>query len=232
MNRIKFNNPISASNKRGFLLVEMLVAVFLFTIIMLISITAVLSLVEVNRKNQSIKSVVNNLTLVASSLAKNIAVSTKYYCGEPSSEYPGDKDDPQSFTGADAECNGDTSDQITMKYNEDADGDGEDDIYSYKYIETGQDENGSYGSIYRKINNGSFVAMTAPEVKVTRLSFYIANTEPLLVPILGGDATGDAKQPRVTMVVSGYAGDKPNTQSRFNIQTTISQRSLDVFYID
>ncbi len=218
--------------QQGFLLVEMLVAVFIFTIVMFVSITAVLALIDANKKNQSIKSVVNNLNLVVGSMAKNLAVGTFYYCGIASSNtyVPSDANELLNYNH---DCvNGSSS--ITFTFNEDSNGTGPNpDVIRYKYVET--DSVNHTGYIARSIdstNNTDFIAITAPEVHVTSLMFYVFGTAPLVVPIDGGAALGDAEQPYVVMVVRGYAGNTNTTKSQFHIQTTVSQRSLDAYYKD
>ena len=207
----------------------MLVAVFLFTIVMFVAMAAVLALIDTNRKNQNIKSVVNNLTLVVSSISKNIAVSTGYYCGEVEE---GDFDYFESTDYKDygADCAGsDPSQALTMRYNEDGTDVGiEPDIYRYKFVVT--DDAAGTGTVYRSISGGDYFPITAPEVKITRFDFYVMNTQTLVVPINGGAAFGDTRQPRVLLIIEGYAGAKETSKSSFRLQTTISQRSLDVIY--
>jgi len=217
----------------GFLLVEMLVAVFIFSIVMFVSLGAVLTLVDTNKKNQSIKSVVNNLTLVMNGIAKNLAVSTKYYCGEADAEYPGN--DPKDYSGSDtggtggsADCQTRPESAITFTFNEDANGDGFLDVMRYKYEKT---DGNNTGRIVRSIDSmDNYIPVTAPEVKITDLRFYVMGTEPLIIPINGDDPSGDTLQPHVVMVVKGYAGAKQSIKSEFQIQTTVSQRALDAIY--
>ncbi len=226
------------SNRSGFLLVEMLVAVFLFTIVMLVSLTAVLALVDANKKNQNIKSVVNNLTLVVNGIVKNIAVSTKYYCGAVSQntylagDYTPDDSDCTAFVDSGGNIQDPAQSEIAFTFNEDTNNDGELDVFRYKFVTTeqGVDEDGGaidVGRIYRSVDSDApedFLPVTAPEVKITSVRFYVYDTEPLNF-ITG--TPSDTKQPRVVMIVVGYAGQKDSTRSRFHVQTTISQRTLD-----
>src|SRR3989344_865344 len=64
---------------------------------------------------------------------------------------------------------------------------------------------------------GSFIAVTAPEVVVEDLKFYTT-----------GSSTTDSNQPRVLIIVRGYAGTKEKTRSDFDIQTSVTQRQLDI----
>lgn len=226
------------SAKKGFLLIEMLVAVGIFTVVMLISITAVLSILDVNKKNQSMKSVINNLNLAINGIAKNLTVSKGYYCGIATDPYPHGAS-PNDYIGDNADCptlngvNSEPGDAITMTSNKDEDGDGLPDIIRYR-LHVDQD---GLGRIERSINDDSedsFVAVTSPEVDVESLKFYVFNTSPLMINKLNGEADPDSEtvQPRVVMVVRGYAGVKEITRTQFNIQTTVSQRALDVVYTD
>ncbi len=72
--------------------------------------------------------------------------------------------------------------------------------------------------IQRSVDNGAtYVGVTSPEVTVEDMKFYVF-----------GAATGDNIQPRVLITVRGYAGTKPTLQSRFTLQTMLSQRALEL----
>src|SRR3989344_8697452 len=53
----------ATSSLRGFTLVEMIVAIALFSIVMVVSVGALLALVTANRKAQALQSVMNNLNI-------------------------------------------------------------------------------------------------------------------------------------------------------------------------
>ena len=63
-----------------------------------------------------------------------------------------------------------------------------------------------------------FIPITAPEVKLTSVNFQVIGARP---------TPGDVQQPRIVMTVQGYAGVNLRSQSYFNLQTTITQRTLD-----
>jgi hypothetical protein len=75
----------------------------------------------------------------------------------------------------------------------------------------------SNGRIYKQRFgvDTSPVPVTAEEVVITYMRFYVI-----------GSSAGDLKQPRVVMTISGDVGTGKN-KSTFNIQTAISQRSID-----
>ena len=58
--------------------------------------------------------------------------------------------------------------------------------------------------------------LTAPEVVIEEAQFYVT-----------GSALGDGLQPTVTIVVKGRAGANTDSESVFNIQTTVTQRLPD-----
>jgi len=70
-------------------------------------------------------------------------------------------------------------------------------------------------SIQVKNGPGGFTDITSPEINVEDLSFYVV-----------GVGT-DGRQPRVLITIRGTAGVQDKVISTFNLQTTISQRSLD-----
>lgn len=76
------------------------------------------------------------------------------------------------------------------------------------------------GGIERRIidggNDSGWIGLTAPEVQISDMRFYVTGAE-----------AGDAIQPLITISIRGEAGVQLATDSRFNIQTTVTQRVLD-----
>jgi type II secretory pathway pseudopilin PulG len=71
--------------------------------------------------------------------------------------------------------------------------------------------------IERSTDGGSnYFGITSPEISIDGLQFYVTGT-----------GLTDKKQPKVIMVIRGQAGAKAKEISRFEIQTTISQRAID-----
>ena len=59
----------------------MIIAVALFSIVMLVCVSALLSLVAANRKAQALQSVMNNLNITLDGMARNIRMGSNYHCG-------------------------------------------------------------------------------------------------------------------------------------------------------
>ena len=96
-----------------------------------------------------------------------------------------------------------------------------------EFEESGGDPNDSGDNILYQLNgnqierssNGgaTFVSVTAPEVVVESLRFYVDGAGP----------TPDQEQPSVLIVVNGRAGISDRAQTDFSIQTFVSQRLPD-----
>lgn len=67
--------------------------------------------------------------------------------------------------------------------------------------------------IFRAVDASEALAISAPEITVENLKFYVQ-----------GAAVSSQAQPRVTIVIQGYAGATAKIRTPFNLQTTLSQR--------
>lgn len=187
--------------QRGFTLIEMIVAVGLFAVVMMVSVSALLALVNANRKAQALQAVMNNLNVAVDGMVRSARMGSSYHCGAAGSY------------SIPADCStGDT-------------------LFAFEPFHTGvtiippwvywyaTDSNG-IGRLY-KSEDGTLtggVPITAPEVSIESVTFYVI-----------GSARGDATQPKVLMIIKGSAGGtKITTQSTFHIQATAVQRILDL----
>lgn len=185
------------SSEKGFTLIELTVAVALFTVIMLVSVGALLSLVTANRKARSLESVINNLNITLDGMVRGVRMGSTYNCGGASVPSP----------SSGANCPDGASTFSFAPYGSDVDIQSERFVYSF-----------SNGQIMRSTQGGSnTVAITAPEVTITDLKFYVIGT-----------IVGDVHQPKVVIVVKGTAGDTEKVQSTFHFQATGVQRTLDI----
>lgn len=65
----------------GFTLIELMIALALFTVIAFISIGAILSIFDANRRSQASKTIVDNLNYSIESMARTVRFGTNYHCG-------------------------------------------------------------------------------------------------------------------------------------------------------
>lgn len=80
--------------RKGFTLIEIMVASSIFIIVMFIAVGAILSLVNGNRKAQALSSVVSNLNVSLDSMVREIRTGSNY-------SFPGNPKSTIQFTNAD-----------------------------------------------------------------------------------------------------------------------------------
>ena len=77
-----FNSPKHQEKHiRGFTLVELMVSVSVFSIVMLISMGAILTVVDANRKSQALRAVMDNLNFAFEGMTRDIRFGDNYHCG-------------------------------------------------------------------------------------------------------------------------------------------------------
>jgi len=69
------------SSKSGFALIEVIISVALFSVVMTVGIGSLFSLINANKKSQSLKVVINNINLAMEGMSKEIRVGYDYNCG-------------------------------------------------------------------------------------------------------------------------------------------------------
>src|SRR3989344_6942470 len=68
------------NSRKGFSVVEMLVAVALFTAVVLMSIAAMMALVDANYKTRSVRTAMDNLGFIIDDMARDLRVGSRYRC--------------------------------------------------------------------------------------------------------------------------------------------------------
>lgn len=191
------------ADQRGFTLIELTVSVSLFIAVMLVSVGALLALVDANRKARALESVINNLNITIDGMVRAIRMGSRYNCGSAAI--------PNPENGAD--CAEGLSSFSFAPFGSDDDTQAE--RFVYTFIEP---SGGNGGYLMRSEAGGSNpMRVTAPEVSISDMDFYVVGT-----------VVRDIVQPKVVIVVKGTAGATPKTQSTFYIQSTAVQRTLDI----
>ncbi len=145
--------PRNNSNaSAGFSLVEMLVAVALFSVVMLISVSTLLALVDANRKAQALQSVMNNLNTAIDGMVRAMRMGSKYHCGNV-----GLYSDPRN-------CTGDTFIAFEAFGGNKSSGS---DQWVYWY-------DANTKRMYKSVDGGTTaLPLTAPEVRIDDAKFYV-----------------------------------------------------------
>jgi prepilin-type N-terminal cleavage/methylation domain-containing protein len=188
--------------KKGFTLIEIMTAVSVFAVITTISMGSILTVFDVNRKSESIKTVMDNLNLALESMAREMRFGTNYICNPllPMLD---------TITAPDPCTGGDTSVAFLAT----------DGVTKIVYRQT---DNGVGTGIEKSRDGGqSFVPVTAPELTIQDIKFFVIGALPSV-------SEGSPLQPKVLIRIRGVAGSKEGTKTSFTIQTLVSQRKLDV----
>jgi len=197
---------------KGFTLIEMIVVLGAFTIVITISLSSFLAILNAQKKSISIGNVQENLRFAMEMMLKEIRTGTSYYCGIVYDDFGNGANNRDCASGGPV---------ITFR------------TPSFKVIiyrlKNGVIE--KYSSDYSNPQCAStpsdddcFLKMTFPEIKIQDLKFYVVGSRPLIL----SDSSPDKLQPRVTITLLGNMGlSQKGTLSSFNIQTTVSQRQID-----
>lgn len=171
----------------GFTLVEMIVAVGLFAIVMLVSVSTLLALVHANRKAQALQSVMNNLNIALDGMARAIREGEDYRCGSAAPA------DPNCAAGG------------TVLYFEPFCPDGGCSDWAYTF-------DGTTNRIYKSTDGGTnFLPLTAPEIHIDSLTFYVIGAQrtdsiqPKVMIVVKGTVEGGGRTTDTTFHVQSTA---------------------------
>lgn len=197
--------------KNGFTLIELLVSVALFSIIMVMALGALLSLSSADRRAETLKSAIDNITFALDSMSRAIRTGSTYDCGN------------QASTAVQDCSNG--ADYFTFLSSGG--------VQTYYRLENLTiDPSGAaascdqtapnVGCIERSINGGStWLPITSPDIVVGGAGylFHAIGTAP--------SSAGNYIQPKVIITVSGTVPITSSQTTAFNMQTSVTQRIYD-----
>ena len=199
---------IKKSKTRGFSLIELLVALGLFSFVITITTTGLLSLLDANAKSQTLRLAMDNLSFVLDNLSRNVRTGYNYLCYTSAPSGPDIGSDTDDCTDGEALAftDGETGNRVTYRlYNDSI-------------------ERGVYDSDNGIVNPSSpWRLVTASNVKITDLEFLVSGTD-----YNTSTGAGKDEQPTVTIWLTGKVGSFKKTASEFEIQTTVTQRILDL----
>ncbi|HMP67537.1 MAG TPA: prepilin-type N-terminal cleavage/methylation domain-containing protein [Candidatus Paceibacterota bacterium] len=166
------------SDNAGFTLIEMLVSIALFTIVIVISVSSIITTIDVNRKSQSLTTVMTDLNFALESMTRTIKTATKVTVSNGEYTF---RDQRGDFV---------------------------------RYVHVGQ-------AIQRCTSSGQ----TEQCIQMTSTQTEIDNFSLTAIPaVFSGQSYS---QPRFLMNVSGVARVGPNISSDYNIQTTVTPRTIN-----
>jgi prepilin-type N-terminal cleavage/methylation domain-containing protein len=214
----------SKSKNSGFTLIELMVAISLFSTVMVIVIGALLALNNANRRAQAVRAVIDNLNFAMEDVTRNIRTSTDIECARNGISDDGRIRDPNN--GA-INCGSEPVHAIFVKGQLEQI-DKVDTATCYFYIfdtESGtlrysSRENVPSGRVDNSICSKAMIGSTysgfiSPEVVLGNMSFFVENFDP----------REGKRRSKVTINLNGdinlseYSFTVP-----FNVQTTVSKR--------
>ncbi len=189
---------------RGFSLIELMVSLTIFSIVMTLSISTLLVLIDANAKAQALSSSMTNLSFALDSMTRNIRTGKDFRCVSGGSLN-------LSLAGGNADCSG--SDGIAFTP-------GFEDTWRMGYRLNGT-------VIEQRIDKlpavGSWVPITSDSapaaVNVSDLEFTVSGS--------ASAASNDGSQPRISLLVVGSVTNGLETPTTFKVQSNVTQRVLD-----
>ncbi len=188
--------------ERGVTIVELLVSVAIFSLVAMVSVTALINTMEINKGNQAFKTSFDNLTFALDSMSRNIRLGSSYYCSQAvdTQSYTAPSQPATSVGGVTQDC---PSGGIHLSFL---------DFQVTNQVDVYQLHNGAIEELYRgPTGNASYIPITAPQINVTNLTFYV------------NGSTQCGFGPSVRMVVAGTVTVGDQTRS-FNLENFLSQR--------
>ena len=190
-------------NNGGFTIIETMIAVALFSIIVMVGMGALLNANLIYTKSQDIRSIIDNLSFVMEDMSKNLRTGSDYHCIDDGDINPTPPVAPHdcSINGKGISFKSSSGDQwVYVIFND--------------------------GTIEKSVAGGAaetFTTITSPEVKIDSASSFLVTGA--LPP--NSDGSGDHQQPFVTIKLVGKITSK-GVDTPFTLQTSISQRSVDI----
>lgn len=200
---------VSLQKNTGFTLIEMLVALSLFTIVITIAVGAFLALIGASKSVQGEQSVITTLTFVLDSMTREIRTGTNYYCNTRSV-----LDDPsQVSTSTVRDCTGGSDGLSFVEAGSSISSGASNKRIAYYY----DNSSSTNRTIMRKVSNGTPQSIVSDGITVTNAEFFVTGSDRL------GNGT-DTNQPTVTIILEATDENGATT----TLQTTVTQRELDI----
>ncbi len=177
-----------------------MVAVSIFALVMVVAVGAILSVVAANKKAQALNSVITNLNFALEGVMRDLRTGYDYDC-DAGTEILDD-------CGADGSSPGNSVRFISAQSSS---------IEGVRHVTYSL--NTSDHAIYKQVEGEQAYPLTAPEVNVEKMDFYVTGTDN------SDSGNQDYRQPKILIVIQGRY---PGFNQDFSLQTLVSQRKLDI----
>ena len=196
-------------NVSGFTLIEMLVALSLFTIVVTIAVGSFLSLIGASKGVQGQQSVMTTLTFVLDSMTREMRTGTNYWCGSRAAlQTP-------AAVSATQDCENSVVTDRGVSFIES--GSSLTAVATSKRIAYYVDTSTATRTIMRKVGSGTPQSVVSDGITITNAQFFVTGTDRLGVG-------ADINQPTITIILEA----RDETGATTTLQTTVTQRELDI----
>lgn len=208
--------------QKGFTLVEMLVSIALFAVVATIGVSTLLVLINVNGKAQGMQLIMTNLSFALDSMTRELRTGFDWDCRVNSSSNP-----DIALAGEHSDCSSGNYISVVESGSATTERSNLDDrriTYWFDPNYYGADHGAIVRSLWQETDpNYAPLALTGEDVDI----------DSFVIEVLGATAAGpDVVQPRATIYIAGkadsIAGGFDTVQREFNLQTTVTQRLLDI----
>jgi len=215
-----------AMSQRGFTLIEMIVALAVFSVVITISVGALLSLIATNEQLQSERTVMTNLSFALDSMTREIRTGTAYYCisrTTPAIPFAGSQESLGESTNDCVDGNDSGFNLHGISFLESGDSiSGTDNRILYYFNRTNGDAD--EGKIMRRVGDAAAQSIVSSGIYIENADFFVSGSSPL-----GNGGSTQVAPPTVTIFIEARerkVGDL--TPKSYYIQTTVVQRTLDI----
>lgn len=150
---------IHHNHQSGFTLLELLVAVGIFTIVMSIGVGSLITVIDASKKSRAYQETINNLNFALDEMTRNLRIGRDFYCGS----------NPNFGDGNTSDCTNGAESVTYTVVSEQAIADPGDRVAYFL----------SDGKIMKQIeNNGDEMSLTSEDIDITNLTFYVEGSNP------------------------------------------------------
>ncbi len=194
--------PYEAKGFRsGFTIIEVMIAVALFTAIAIFGIGALLRANEVHNQNQKVRSIMDNLSFIMEDMSRNLRTGTEINCDGGTDNNSGDCTNGNVITFTNNNAGGDT--------------------WEYAIIANGSSNFNKIIKITQ--DNKSVPVEDISPLNPAEVEFDDASS----FTVTGADPN-DTLQPYIKIKLSGKIKYQSADVTTFSLQTSVSQRAIDV----
>jgi prepilin-type N-terminal cleavage/methylation domain-containing protein len=198
------------SLKKGFTLIEMMVSLAIFSVVALISVGALVRIMDANQKSISLKTSINNLNYALEAMTREMRMGSVYRCDTAASN--GNNSNIISGGISAQSCSNKSDWMIAFKSSKRNLNNNCNLVFAYKYIDQTiyKAEQPATDTDCNVLHNGSFYPIISADTKITASSVTVDSVS--------------VNQPIIRIYINGENGIKERNKTKFSLQTTISQR--------